>query len=270
MNMHRFGALIRNAKRFYSSSPAIGRPEKFFFADDGEAGSSVFRHALKFQRPATIKWDKQLLNSASFIGTVNLPLKVVDTKITGRFGVHTMLSVNSSPDDSNRTVRILLLMWDEMAQMSLQHVKPNDFIYVSGPLGCYTKAYEDGDLRTYYKVTVEELNYVARDGQGPTSQKVEESQLGAGGADLEGYENRNYLWQVFFTNPYEWRDLRKRKVNPRQPDFKHKDTGEALWLSPNDPPWIKRQLQLLDTKMAEQGQGDFGLRSRVSMWDYDE
>lgn len=87
---------------------------------------------------------------------------------------------------------------------------------------------------------------------------------------MEGYENRNYLWQVFFTNPYEWRDLRKRKVNPRQPDFKHKDTGEALWLSPNDPPWIKRQLQLLDTKMAEQGQGDFSLRSRVSMWDYDE
>lgn len=43
-------------------------------------------------------------------------------------------------------------MWDEMAEMSLQHLKPNDFIYVSGPLGCYTKAHEDGDLRTYYKV----------------------------------------------------------------------------------------------------------------------
>lgn len=43
-------------------------------------------------------------------------------------------------------------MWDEMAEMSLQHLKPNDFIYVSGPLGCYTKAYEDGNLRTYYKV----------------------------------------------------------------------------------------------------------------------
>ena len=91
-----------------------------------------------------------------------------------------------------------------------------------------------------------------------------------GRADSEGYENCNYLWQVFFTNPYEWRDLRKCKVNPRQPDFTHKDTGEALWLSPNDPPWIKRQLQLLDTQMAEQGQGDFGLRSRVSMWVYDE
>jgi len=44
------------------------------------------------------EWNKQLLNSGSFIGTVELPLKIVDTRKTGRFGVHTILSVN-------RTVR---------------------------------------------------------------------------------------------------------------------------------------------------------------------
>lgn len=116
------------------------------------------------------------------------------------------------------------------------------------------------------------MNYVAQGGRGPTSQKVEESQSGAGGVDFEEYENSIYLWQVFFTNPYEWLDYRKCKVNPRQPDFKHKETGEALWLRPSDPPWIKRQLQLLDTKMEEQGQGDLGSRSRsrVSKWVYDE
>lgn len=55
------------------------------------------------------------------------------------------------------------------------------------------------------------------------------------------------------------------------PDFKHKDTGEALWLGPNDPPWIKKQLQLLDSKMAEQGlQSHTGSHSRVSMWVYDD
>lgn len=89
-----------------------------------------------------------------------------------------------------------------------------------------------------------------------------------GGAVLEKYKDRLHLWQVFFANPYEWWDNREDKLNPRQPDFKHKDTGEALWLSPGDPPWIKRQLELLDTRMAEQGHGQ--KRFRVSKWEYDE
>lgn len=72
---------------------------------------------------------------------------------------------------------------------------------------------------------------------------------------------------MFFSNPNEWWDQRKRKLNPKQPDFKHKDTGETLWLSKHDPPWVKRQLELLDSKMAA---GLAGRWSRVSNWVYDE
>ena len=95
-------------------------------------------------------------------------------------------------------------------------------------------------------------------------------EISGGLTGLERYRNRLHLWQVFFSSPYEWWDNRKGKVNPKLPDFKHKDTGEVLWLSPNDPPWIKKQLQLLDSKMAEQGQGEArGRRARVSKWEYD-
>lgn len=72
---------------------------------------------------------------------------------------------------------------------------------------------------------------------------------------------------LFSSNPNEWWDQRKRKRNPKQPDFKHKDTGEALWLSEYDPPWVKRQLQLFDSKIAG---GSAGRRSRVTNWVYDE
>lgn len=72
---------------------------------------------------------------------------------------------------------------------------------------------------------------------------------------------------MFFANPSEWWDQRKRKRNPKQPDFKHKDTGEALWLSNNDPPWVNKQLQLLDSKLEG---GFVGRRSRVSNWVFDE
>ncbi|KAG6624760.1 hypothetical protein I3843_16G052000 [Carya illinoinensis] len=278
MSAHRFGGLIRNATRFSlhssAASPRSPPPTKFF-AEDVEGGSEVYGHTLKFQRPTTITLTQQLVNSVSFIGSVELPpLRIKETVKPGRFGVYTQLSVKASPD-SDRKFRILLDMWDEMARMSLEHLKPKDFVYVSGRLGSYTKGQEGGKLETHYKVTVEELNYVSKSGQGPTRQKVEGSQFGAGVAGLEVHENRLHLWQVFFSNPYEWWDNRKQKdlgkVNPSWPDFKHKDTGEVLWLKPNDPPWIKRQLELLDTKMAEKGQSDHvGSRSHVSMWVYDE
>lgn len=38
--------------------------------------------------------------------------------------------------------------------------------------------------------------------------------------------------------------------SPNYPDFKHKDTGEALWVEGRyNPPWVKSQLSVLDSKM---------------------
>ncbi|KAG2325082.1 hypothetical protein Bca52824_007810 [Brassica carinata] len=62
----------------------------------------------------------------------------------------------------------------------------------------------------------------------------------------ESYDDKIYLWQVFFANPHEWWDKRKSKTNPRQSGFKHKDTGEALWLDSDVPVWVTRQRELYD------------------------
>ncbi|XP_021820893.1 protein OSB1, mitochondrial-like [Prunus avium] len=290
----------------FSSSSAANPRVSNSFSDGDREGSGVYRRALKFQRPTTITWRRReenlhnfgrfigtvwhpwqenlgnsgrfigtvwhpgqenLDNSASFIGTVIHPLRVVNSNDRGQFGVHTVLCVKNSPQ-SDSTFRILLKMWDEMAELCFKHLKPNDFIYVAGRLGSYTKADQNGNSRLYHELVVRKLNYVAEHGQGPSSKTSEEPQSDGGGAVLEKYKDRLHLWQVFFANPYEWWDNREDKLNPRQPDFKHKDTGESLWLSPGDPPWIKGQLELLDTRMAEQGHGQ--KRFRVSKWEYDE
>ena len=52
--------------------------------------------------------------------------------------------------------RILLHVRDEMAEMCFKHLKENDFIYVSGHLGTYTKADQNGNVRLLFKVC--ELN----------------------------------------------------------------------------------------------------------------
>lgn len=88
-----------------------------------------------------------------------------------------------------------------------------------------------------------------------------------GDARKEKYRERLHLWQVFFSSPYEWWDNRNQKSNPKHPDFKHKSTGEALWLQATDPPWIRKQLELLDAKMEEKDQdGHFGSDSSMSKW----
>ncbi|CAK9178608.1 unnamed protein product [Ilex paraguariensis] len=136
--------------RFISSSAIVGQRAWGFFSDDPEGGSAVYRHVLKFQRPSTIKYRSQLHNSVSFIGTINRPLTRINIG-NGRFGVHTILNVKTYRD-YNQSFRVLLKMWDEMAEMSVQHLKPNDLIYVSGHLGSYAMADETEDFRMNYKV----------------------------------------------------------------------------------------------------------------------
>lgn len=160
-------------------------------------------------------------------------------------------------------------MWDEMAEICIQHLKWNDLIYVSGHLASYTKKTEDGELGIYYQVIVKELNYVAQHGKTSASPELKKAEIQGGEAAMDRHRNKLHLWQVFLHNPYEWWDNRKNKKNPKQPDFKHKDTGESLWIEPNDPPWLKRQLELLDSRLEELGEPE-RYRSRVSTWVYDE
>ncbi|KAL8252987.1 hypothetical protein R6Q59_036680 [Mikania micrantha] len=211
--------------------------------DDTRAGSIAYRHTLRTQRPSTIRWQKELTNSASFIGTVNSPIKPFITT-DAVLGVYTRLKVQP-PSGSNKFLTIFLNMWGDMAELSIQHLKPNDYIYVSGYLQSFTRTLENGNIILYPKVVVKEINFVAN-----VNQKVTNTE-DQGESSLERQRKRLYLWQVFFANPYEWQDLRRCKVNPNQPDFRHKGSGEALWLSPFDPSWVIRQLELQDSRMAD-------------------
>lgn len=61
--------------------------------------------------------------------------------------------------------------------------------------------------------------------------------------DSKGDESWNDLLQ----NPAKWWDNRLDKKNPKGPDFKHKDTGEALWLR-GSPSWVLPKLPPLKPK----------------------
>ncbi|KAI3684771.1 hypothetical protein L6452_33997 [Arctium lappa] len=248
----------------FSDEPSCRSPP-LFFADPEErgTGSLVYRHTLKTQRPSTIQWQKELRNCASFIGRINSSIKTFTTR-DGKLGAYTHLRVEF-PSESKKFFTILLNMWEDMAELSIRHLKQNDCIYVSGYLGSFTKACDDGNIILRHKVIVKEINYVANNNQTTNKNKEDPEE-----SPLEKQRKRLHLWQVFFASPHEWMDLRKRKANPRQPDFKHKGTGEALWLKPFDPPWVMRQLQLQDSRMGGMGLGEhLSYRSSLSPMSYE-
>lgn len=231
--------LRRFTRLFTSWPPPAFNPDNRSAADEAACGSAVYRNACKYARPSTVAWSEHLHNSVCFIGTVKYPLKRIATR-NDNFGVHTVLLVKTSAA-SHTSFLIHLQMWDEIAKIALQHLKPNDYIYASGQLGAYTKADLQGIERIKYKVVARELNYVRQSDPEVNSGRIVESES-EGESPVENYRSRLLMWHVFFANPSEWYDLRKTKKAPMHPDFKHKSTGAALWLHASDPPWVKQQL----------------------------
>ncbi|KAG6532188.1 hypothetical protein ZIOFF_006027 [Zingiber officinale] len=55
-------------------------------------------------------------------------------------------------------------------------------------------------------------------------------------------------WKNLIDNPKDWWDNRSTKPKKTYPDFKHKETGEALWLSSfNTPDWVLSKLPPVET-----------------------
>ncbi|KAH6780793.1 hypothetical protein C2S52_012030 [Perilla frutescens var. hirtella] len=259
-----------SARLFSSFSDLIRRPWIHYKdAPENSNGESAFyKRALKLQRPTTVRYQDNLQNFVSLIGEIVWPLKACNAM---EFGVYTLLRLRA-PSRAYRDSTIRLVFWGEMAEVSVQHLKPHDLVYVSGRLGSYLKADEDGSSVRYYKVTVEEMNFVAQNSPKLVCQNLVKLEPKYSVEDMmQKRRNRLHLWQIFFASPSEWWDNRNSKLKPGLPDFKHKDTGESLWLKDNDPLWIKQQLQLQDSRLCKRSYVDqSNAWSQLSPLVYDE
>lgn len=109
---------------------------------------------------------------------------------------------------------------------------------------------DEGKQQTFYKVVVQQLNFIERN-LSTFALNDHASGRNFGSDPVHNNSSTVELWQAFFANPLEWWDNRKNKKNPKYPDFKHKDTGEALWVEGRyNPPWVKSQLAKLDMRLG--------------------
>jgi hypothetical protein len=61
------------------------------------------------------------------------------------------------------------------------------------------------------------------------------------------------LWRDLLDNPANWWDNRTDKPTPNYPDFKHKDSGKALWIGTRSPQWAVDALPPLKFKGGNKG-----------------
>ncbi|XAR58596.1 hypothetical protein NMG60_11014064 [Bertholletia excelsa] len=205
----------------------------------------------QYPRPSEIRWKKELCNCVQLIGILATPVQIKQLS-SGKVLAWSRLAVKKSATD---TIWINLTFWDELAHVAFQHVEKGQQIYVSGRLVSDTVESEDGKQHTYYKVVVQQLNFVERNFSSPEALYDGDSSSPVPVKKISNYSGNDTcsteeLWQAFFANPVDWWDNRKNKKNSKYPDFKHKDTGEALWIEGRyNPPWVKSQLAILDSRM---------------------
>uniref|UniRef100_A0A0D9VWL4 Uncharacterized protein n=1 Tax=Leersia perrieri TaxID=77586 RepID=A0A0D9VWL4_9ORYZ len=211
-------------------------------------------------RPAEIPWSRELCNSVRLIGTVGTEVELRQLPSGGAVARGRLAVWKSATE----TTWVTLAFWDDLAVVASEHVKKGDRIFVSGRL--VSDTVDEGPEKR--QVVVQEFNFIE------SFQPVQLYEPEAG-QDTLGGKRGNYagstagstedsrghldsssrsteqLWQAFFANPLDWWDNRTNKKNPRYPDFKHKHTGEALWVDGrNNPNWVISQLAILDSRMG--------------------
>ncbi|VVA13862.1 PREDICTED: OSB1 mitochondrial [Prunus dulcis] len=228
-------------------------------------GSSSIQVPIAYPRPAEVQWKKELCNTVHLIGVVGLPIEIKHLP-SGKVVAWTRLAVKKSSSD---TSWINLTFWDEMAHVAFQHVEKGNQIYVIGRLITDSVETNEGKQQTYYKVVVQQLNFVEKGFSSLVLNDHDSDSITAvrntgNGAAKNSTETTQELWQAFFANPVDWWDNRKTKRNPKYPDFKHKDTGEALWIEGRyNPPWVKSQLAILDSRMGNLNDQDLKMHSNI-------
>ena len=67
--------------------------------------------------------------------------------------------------------------------------------------------------------------------------------------DQDAAPSKEDQWNELFNDPSTYWDNRLNKRNPRAPDFKHKATGNGLWINSRDTPaWVPAEVDRLGSE----------------------
>ncbi|MEW5307983.1 MAG: hypothetical protein WDW36_010349 [Sanguina aurantia] len=136
-----------------------------------------------------------------------------------------------------------------------QEVRPNDSVYVQGPISVHRGQSSPEQPGQTMMGVVSALSVYLIKGSRPTHIMAEvdtpenygmplaSADISSAVSASSGRSNEP-AWQLLVNAPEQYYDNRINKSNPKAPDFKHKTSGEALWLS-DMPAWAAQRVQAI-------------------------
>ncbi|KAL5699429.1 hypothetical protein ACHQM5_030335 [Ranunculus cassubicifolius] len=193
-------------------------------------------------RPSEIPWQAKVANSVNLIGRVATPVQFQSSH-EGKSWAGTVLTQEKSNDVP---LWIPIIFEGDLAHVAAYHLKEQDFVHVAGQLTGDPPQCTKEPGQTNIQVMVNSLSFVEETLQKKEMQnpKKQEEQVPTS-SPKEVLINED-IWHELLANPYKWWDNRLNKINPKGEDFRHKESGEKLWIDESTPGWVVSKLESLN------------------------
>ncbi|EOX96863.1 Plastid transcriptionally active 9, putative [Theobroma cacao] len=199
----------------------------------------------EWPRPGEIPYQSKVANSVSLSGYIHMPVQF-EAASDGKFWAGTVIAQNPSSDSP--PLWIPIIFEGDLAHIAACHLKENDHVYIDGQLSADPPSSNATHAQANVQVMVRTINFV--DESPPMTKGIashkQEGTLSHSAGTKQGTETAPNPWRDLLDNPKEWQDYRENKLNglvkPKYPDFKHKDSGLALWLD-SAPKWVLSELE---------------------------
>ncbi|XP_026453740.1 protein OSB3, chloroplastic/mitochondrial-like isoform X1 [Papaver somniferum] len=260
---------LQSSHLFSTSSSSSPSPESELLVSESKDDNNNYKEFSRFEidhklqpqkyvghldwpKPSEIPWQSNKTNSSNLIGSISMPVQFQDEYPDGKSTVIAILSRDSAPH-----LRIPIIFKGCLADIAAEHLKEKDVIHVAGHLSGdslppkFVKEYGHFGIQ----VMAHSISFIKVPFQGNQTVQTYTTYTQGGQISRQSVNTlKDTLWRDLFDNPSQWADYRKDKLNgllkPKHPDFKHKDSGQPLWIN-SAPKWAISELQITSGKGEE-------------------
>lgn len=191
-------------------------------------------------RPSEVPFQPKVANLVHLVGTVGVPVQL-QTLPNGMYAAVSVLVQDNTKGLPQFWIPIIFQ--GDLAQCAACHLKENDLIYITGQLSGDVPTFTIKDAQTKIQVFAHSLSFVQK-GLEKEGQRVSGKHKAASDSSAELGENSSvlHLWNGLLANPHEWWDNRSSQSYPKSAAFKHKESGQLLWINESTPEWVLSKL----------------------------
>ncbi|WOL11993.1 protein OSB3, chloroplastic/mitochondrial [Canna indica] len=193
-------------------------------------------------RPKAIPFQTKVANQVHLIGSVGVPVEL-QTLPNGSYSAVSVLSSETTKGSPQFWIPVIFL--GDLAQVAARHLKENDVVYVTGQLSGEALPHTNEDARTNIQVLADSLSFVQNECSVKVDDKSNEKVEQTSGFAEENNLPDLHLWKDLLANPHDWCDNRLGKGYSKRAAFRHKSSGQQLWINESTPEWILSKLETL-------------------------